>query len=98
LTNGLVDVSEKKTFCIFHHLEELMHISSSDKIKGMKIHRFDDVCFTVVSRGKASKAVLRRIMLDIIIWLPFALSMFKTLFMTFFCLKQKWQSTLSGDT
>lgn len=51
--------------------------------------------FTFESKGKASKTVLRRMMLDINIWLFRALSAPKTSLVTFFGLKQKWQSTLS---
>lgn len=45
--------------------------------------------FTFESKGKASKAVLRRIILDIKTRLLLALSVPKTSFVTFFGLKQK---------
>lgn len=61
-----------------------------------RIYRIADKFLTVDSKGRASKAVLRRIMLDISIWLFLAQSILKTSFLTFLGLKQKWQSTLSG--
>lgn len=52
---------------------------------------------TFKSNGNASRAVFRRIMLEIKIWFLLGLSMVKISFVTFFDLKQKWQRTLSGN-
>lgn len=96
LTDGLVNISKKKTPCILKNLgwKKTIIISNQLRIKENKII-WKAIWCTLESKGRASRAVLRRIMLDIKIWLFLELSMLNTSFVTFFGLKQKWQRTLS---
>lgn len=88
-TYRLVNICKKKTFCILKHLKFLNSPTIYQNKQWESNDESKERNFTFDSKGKASNAVLRRMMLDINIWLFLALSIPKTSFVTFFGLKQK---------